>query len=158
MEVKKFFDCEINEIDEDNLNKMPVVYAYANYLKESRLVDVIRNLEEKTKNDDVLIKKIYLQMAVNMSATEYVDFTECLNKQWDLLEDFGGSYCSPGAEEELRHITDEKKYDEFVSEHFKAFGVGIYRDGRLKLIVNPEGYNYARYTMIPTADSLNLPF
>ena len=95
----------------------------------------------------------YITRRVNFSNTAALEkFGNMLLHDFDFLSGKGGTGTNDP------RVTDENimKLNTEQREQVKFYAVdcvGVYLNGKLQFVINPEGYNYARYTYIPTADT-----
>lgn len=95
----------------------------------------------------------YITRRVNFSSAAALEkFGNMLLHDFDFLSGKGGTGTNDP------RVTDENimKLNTEQREQVKFYAVdcvGVYLNGVLQLVINPEGYNYARYTYIPTADT-----
>ena len=95
----------------------------------------------------------YITRRVNFSnAAALEKFGNMLLHDFDFLSGKGGTGTNDP------RVTDENimKLNAEQREQVKFYSVdcvGVYLNGVLQFVINPEGYNYARYTYIPTADT-----
>lgn len=95
----------------------------------------------------------YITRRVNFSNTAALEkFGNMLLHDFDFLSGKGGTGTNDS------RVTDENimKLNTEQREQVKFYAVdcvGVYLNGKLQFVINPEGYNYARYTYITTADT-----
>lgn len=96
----------------------------------------------------------YITRRVNFSSAAALEkFGNMLLHDFDFLSGKGGTGTNDP------RVTDENimKLNTEQREQVKFYAVdcvAVYLKGKLQLVINPEGYNYARYTYLPTADTI----
>ena len=113
----------------------------------------IEELDEDIERYSDRTHEALITRKVNFSAEAYEVFTKYLLDDFDFLTGMGGT----GTEDvRINENTDYYRLNEEQRETVKIYMtkcVGIYLNGELKLVSDPEGYSYSRYTYKPTEES-----
>lgn len=80
-------------------------------------------------------------------------FENMLLCSWDFLAGKGGTATNdPRVTDENFHKLNREQREKV--KYFSCDCVAVYLGDALQFVINPEGYNYARYTYIPTAETV----
>lgn len=113
----------------------------------------IEELDEDIERYSDRTHEALITRKVNFSAEAYEVFTKYLLDDFDFLTGMGGT----GTEDvRINENADYYRLNEEQRETVKIYMtkcVGIYLNGELKLVSDPEGYSYSRYTYKPTEES-----
>lgn len=124
-----------------------ILNADTSRINKMNSVEEIEGYDEHVRENCKVTREVYFSEEIyNMFANQLLD-------DYSFLSGMGGT-----ATDDLRiqSMTDYQMMnnDERDSvEWYCTNCVAIYCDGKLKLVINPEGYNYARYTYIVDAES-----
>lgn len=86
---------------------------------------------------------------VNMSAKLYEKFKNMLLCDFSFLEGMGGTATLDNRINEMMDYTKMSEEEKETVEFYACDCVAIYCEDKLMLVCNPEGYDYARYILIP---------
>lgn len=152
-EAKRTADREIinnNAVVEDLTETIYITNLVGGIGKEANLEE----LNESIENHSDRTHEALITRKVNFSTVEaYETFTNYLLDDFSFLDGMGGT----GTEDiRINSTSDFYKLNEEQRETVKVYMtkcVGIYLNGELQLISDPEGYSYSRYTYKPTENS-----
>lgn len=151
-EAKRTADREIinnNAVVEDLTETIYITNLVGGIGKEANLEE----LNESIENHSDRTHEALITRKVNFSAEAYEVFTKYLLDDFDFLSGMGGT----GTEDvRINENADYYRLNEEQRETVKIYMtkcVGIYLNGELKLVSDPEGYSYSRYTYKPTEES-----
>ena len=119
--------------------------------KQSTLREVVDDIAERAGGDKILTDAIISRKIVFNNAGDYGFFCNTLIEDWDFLKGYGG-YAS----EDVR-FKDYNEYMKLTAEQRKTVHtflhncIAVYNGGELQFIIDPEGFGYARYVLMPTA-------
>ncbi len=175
---KSEFDAEQKKQEEERIKKAveenkirQVEYEKAEAERQKKIHRIEKNAEIKTvdytivnailkanKDDNLDHTEIYdekqcretcqVSREVHFTTEVYVLFEKQLMSDYSFLDGMGGSRTDD------RRIQSSIDYDMMTEEEretvewYNIDCVAIYCDGELKLIVDPQGYNYARYVYV----------
>lgn len=175
---KSEFDAEQKKQEEERIKKAveenkirQVEYKKAEAERQKKIHRIEKNAEIKTvdytivnailkanKDDNLDHTEIYdekqcretcqVSREVHFTTEVYVLFEKQLMSDYSFLDGMGGSRTDD------RRIQSSIDYDMMTEEEretvewYNIDCVAIYCDGELKLIVDPQGYNYARYVYV----------
>ena len=112
--------------------------------KECNLEEVRKSIKEREKRTDAVItRKIHFS-----DSRIFENFCTLFLRDWDFLAGFGGT-----ATEDIRVNDDNfQKLNTEQRENVRFYScncVGVYLDDVFQFVIDPQGYSYARYVMIP---------
>ena len=90
---------------------------------------------------------------VEMSVAAYNAFCELFLDDFEFLAGMGGTASEDLRLEEVESLYSLNEEQRASVKWFINNAVGIYVNGELKLVCDPQGHTYSRYTYIPTAES-----
>lgn len=116
--------------------------------KECNLDELRKNAEEQQETADAVISR-----AVKFENAElFAAFCNMFMRDWDFLRGMGGS-----ASEDVR-VKDFSDYQKLTAEQAESVKfyndkcVAVYLGDVLQLVIDPQGYDYARYVYLPDAE------
>ena len=118
--------------------------GYAGRGKEASLEEVLDGNAEKTIRAEI-------SRELHFTEAQYKDFSGLFMYDFSLVAGFGGTGTLDqrvNDENFYKLNADQREEVEFMTVN----AIAVYVEGRLSLIVNPEGYNYSRYVDIVTAE------
>lgn len=136
---------------ENNHTVKEVNYTIKNVVLKANKDDNLEHTEyydEKQNRETCQVSR-----EVYLSSDVYTLFEKQLMSDYSFLENMGGSRTDD------RRIQSSTDYDMMTEEEretvewYNIDCVAIYCDGELKLIVDPQGYNYARYVYVSDEQS-----
>lgn len=139
------------KVIEDNHTVKKVDYTIVNAILKANKYD---NLDHTEIYDEKQCRETcQISSEVHFSAEVYALFEKQLMSDYSFFEGMGGSRTDD------RRIQSSTDYDMMTEEEretvewYNIDCVAIYCDGELKLIVDPQGYNYARYVYVSDEQS-----
>lgn len=113
--------------------------------KECSLDEVRETAAERSGSHDALITR---RVEFKTSET-FAKFSKLLLNDWDFVAGKGGTATNDSrvTSENINHLSAEQRA---AVSWFSSDCVAVYLGGVLQCVINPEGYNYCRYTYIPT--------
>ena len=109
----------------------------------------IDEANEEIEKGEFKIKVCQITREVHMSAELYEKFKNRLMSSFNFLTGKGGSGTLDNRINEMIDYTKMSKEERETVEFFDCDCVAIYCGDDLMLVCNPEGYDYARYVLIP---------
>lgn len=144
-ESRKIIDNNITVEDLTEEKQIFVEGLAAGIGKESTLSEVHKTFTEYGHTEDALISR-----KVTFATREAFEaFAGLLLDDFDFLAGMGGTGTEDSRMDgiELYQLTEDQR----KSIKWNACNcIGIYVDGKLEMVCNPEGYNYSRYTYYVT--------
>ena len=137
-DVEGFF---ITNLLSASINKLDSVHEYMERLSE--------DASRTDRVDAKVTRKVF------MDNETYELFSNQLLDDFSFLEKMGGSNTE---DNRLQSITDWNMMSKEERETVKWYSdkcVGIYADNELKMVVDPQGYSYARYVFFPDSETEN---
>lgn len=141
---------EVIEIPEAEQKKIKV---YSGVGKEPNIAEVRETIEEK-KNEEAEPEQAKASRIVKFSDVALFEkFTEIFLHDFSFLAGKGGTATDDVrvTEENYQRLSREQR--ETVT-FYMTDCVAVYLNDELKLIIDPEGYSYARYVAIPTGEEV----
>lgn len=134
------------KIIEDNHTVKKVNYTIVNAILKANKDD---NLDHTEIYDEKQCRETcQVSREIHFTTEVYALFEKQLMSDYSFFDGMGGSHTDD------RRIQSSIDYDMMTEEERETVGwynidcVAIYCDGELKLIVDPQGYNYARYVYV----------
>ena len=109
----------------------------------------IDEANEEIEKGEFKIEVCQITREVHMSAELYEKFKNRLMSSFNFLTGKGGSGTLDNRINEMIDYTKMSKEERETVEFFASDCVAIYCGDDLMLVCNPEGYDYARYVLIP---------
>ena len=109
----------------------------------------IDEANEEIEKGEFKIEVCQITREVHMSAELYEKFKNMLMSSFSFLTGKGGSGTLDNRINEMIDYTKMSKEERETVEFFACDCVAIYCGDDLMLVCNPEGYDYARYVLIP---------
>lgn len=100
------------------------------------------------------VQDAYITRKITFADREALEkFSGMLLCGWDFLAGKGGTATNdPRVTDENFHKLNAEQRDKIAV--YSCDCVAVYLGGALQFVINPEGYNYARYTYIPTSETV----
>ena len=100
------------------------------------------------------VQDAYITRKITFADREALEkFSRMLLCGWDFLAGKGGTATNdPRVTDENFHKLNAEQRDKIAV--YSCDCVAVYLGGALQFVINPEGYNYARYTYMPTAETV----
>lgn len=134
-------DLTVEDLTEENRF---YVLGLAGGIGKEDSVEEIRQHEKSTIHDALVTRK-----AIFHSAAAFEKFSRLLLDDWDFLAGMGGTGTNDSRVNNDNIMQLNREQREAVR-FYSVDCVGVYLGDELKLVINPEGYGYARYTYILT--------
>ena len=115
--------------------------------KECNLAELIENTG-KYYHDCVIDRKVIFQ-----NEDAYNAFSDRFLYDFIFISGKGGTGSEDVRLSEVKHIYSMTQEQRDTIKWYNCHCVGIYYDGCLKMIIDPQGYDYARYVYLPTETS-----
>lgn len=134
----KEVDYFVLNLEDTGINKLDNLESYHN--------EEFREITEKLVNCKV-------SREVHLSPEHFEMFSKLLLDDWSFLEHMGGSYYD---DKRINSMIDYEKMDKEerkTVEWYSCDCVAIFSGTELKIVVDPQGYNYARYVYFVTEES-----
>lgn len=99
--------------------------------------------------NDYYFEDCKISREIRLSAEDYFIFSNMLLEDYSFLSGMGGSTTDDSrveSWEDLRKMAPEEKE---TVKWYNVKCIAVFREGELKLVIDPQGHNYARYTFIP---------
>ena len=125
-----------------------------NTLQEAkeRAAERLKEETEKGREPGEVLREAIISRKVLFTSRELFEkFSEMFLRDWPFLNGFGGTgweddRLGPDGYKTYLQLTEEQRKTVHT---FEVNCVGVYLDGVLQYVIDPQGYNYARYVMIP---------
>lgn len=114
-------------------------------------------VDEILECDDFTRENCKISKAIHFDKETYELFADRLLDDYSFLEGMGGTATDDlrvQTMQDYHRMTEEERK---TVEWYNVNCVAIYCDGELKLVVDPQGYSYARYTFIFDNESKVIP-
>jgi hypothetical protein len=124
--------------------------------KECNIDEVKESITEhptSAKEKAVISRKV-----TYTSEDSFKAFGDCLMSDFDFLAGKGGTGSDDVRLEGVENIWKLNEEQRNSIDWYMVECVAVYVNDELRLVINPEGHNYARYTYIPTEASEVLPY
>ncbi len=123
-------------------SKLDSIDEYQEYMDENRE-------EVENRRQDCRVTR-----EVHFSEETYNKFANMLLSDFSFLQGMGGSSTMDNRVNDMGDYSRMSKEERETVEWYSDNCVAIYVDNKLKLVIDPQGYSYARYTYFPTEDSI----
>lgn len=149
-----------HELVEQNIEIKDVEeYFILNLMECSSKLDSEKEYIERIKDDSADSNKKYIRHAkisreLHMSNDIYDLFSNLLMDDWSFLECMGGSETMDNRVNSVYDYYQMSKEERDTVEYYSCRSIAIYVDGELKTVIDPQGYNYARYCFFPTENTV----
>lgn len=124
--------------------------------KECNIDEVKESIAEHPTNTRE--KAVITRKVTYTSEESFEAFGCCLMSDFDFLVGKGGTGSDDVRLEGVKNIWELNEEQRNSVEWYMVECVAVYVNDELRLVINPEGHNYARYTYIPTETSEILPY
>lgn len=142
-----FENISVQDLDESE--QIYITNLVGGFGKECTL-DELRESEEKSyRREDALITR----KVVFSDMTTFEIFCKYLIDDFDFLEGKGGTASEDVRLEEVKNLYSLNADQRESVKLFMNDCVGVYVGDSLRMVCNPEGYSYSRYTYEPTEES-----
>lgn len=135
------------------INKLSSVAEYVEEYQNEVLSRHFKNSETYSKDLHIRYADCHISREIYMSKEIYDLFQNELLTDFSFLSNMGGS-CTldPRVKNDFDYSNMSPEERDTVK-WFNVNCVAIYCEGDLKLVIDPQGHNYARYTLFPEADT-----
>ena len=145
---RKAIEADITVIDLEKPDYIYVTRLVGGYGKDSTLDEFVENLRVENDRDAVITRKVIFH-----SKEAFDVFGRYLIDDFDFLEGKGGAATEDIRLDCVENIYNlNKKQNESIKWYMNNC-VGIYFNDELRLVSNPEGYGYSRYTYLLSEES-----
>ena len=135
-------NAEITDLPEDKQYFIENLLT-ARLNKLNSVEEITRHVEEKSYRADCKISR-----EVRLSAEDYTNFSHLLLDDFTFLVGMGGSRTDDlriGSMTDYAYMSEEEKA---TVKWYNHNCVAIYCEDKLMLVIDPQGYDYARYTFV----------
>lgn len=126
--------------------------------KECNIDEVKQSIAEHPTTTNAREKAVITRKVTYTSEESFEAFGNCLMSDFDFLAGKGGTGSDDVRLEDVENIWKLNEEQRESIEWYMVECVAVYVNDELRLVINPEGHNYARYTYIPTEASEILPY
>ena len=150
-EARERIEKNVEIVDLDEFDQIYITALSGGIGKECNLDELKESIAEHiTARDEALITR----KATFTDAQAFADFCNMFMYDFAWLDGMGGTACNDArlenSEQFAKLTTEQRETIRFYNNNC----VGVYFGEELKLVINPEGFGYARYVFIPTEDSI----
>lgn len=146
-EIRKNNKCVI----ENNHTTKEVDYTILNALLKANKDDNLDNTSYYDENPHR--EHCQISREVHFNSEVYALFERQLLADFSFLEKMGGNKTDDRRVQSMEDYHQMSKQEKETVEWYCANCVAIFCDGELKLVIDPQGYNYARYVYITDEQS-----
>ena len=135
-------NAEITDLPEDKQYFIENLLT-ASLNKLNTVEEIMQHIEEKSYRADCKISR-----EVRLSAEDYSNFSHLLLDDYTFLAGMGGSQTDDlriGSMTDYAYMTEEEKA---TVKWYNHNCVAVYCEDKLMLVIDPQGYSYARYTFV----------
>lgn len=150
----------VNIIDLSEAEQIAALDLMAGAGKENSMGEVYTTIDEKTKKankegrrvPELLSDAIISRKVLFTDRQLYHKFSDMLLNDWDFLAGKGGTDFSDVRLKDFGEYMKLNAEQRATVHTFAVDCVGVYLDNVLQCVIDPQGFNYARYVLVPFGD------